>query len=121
MPSIQPRKQRKARFAAPLHARHRLVAAHLSKEARQKLGTKRRSLPLRKGDRVKVLRGEHKGKTGKVARVSLSSLKAFVEGVVVKEAKGTEKLCPIDPSNLLILEADVADKQRAEVLGRSRK
>lgn len=97
------------------------MAAHLSKEARAKLGTARRSLPLRKGDKVKVMRGEHKGKIGKVARIDLSSLKAYVEGVVVKEAKGTEKLCPIDPSNLLILEADMTDKRRAEVLDRSRK
>jgi len=76
---------------------------------------------LRKGDRVKVLRGDHKGKTGKVVRVDLSKLKAFVEGVVAKEAKGTEKLSPIDPSNLIILEASTGDKERAAVLERSRK
>ena len=54
--SKQPRKQRKYRAEAPLHVKHKLVSANLSKELRKKYG--RRSFPLRKGDTVLVKREE---------------------------------------------------------------
>lgn len=119
--SKQPRKQRKERFQSPLHLKRKMLAAHLSKEAREKLKTKRRSLVVRKGDKVKVLRGDKKGHVGKVARVDIKKIKVFVEGVTSREAKGTEKLAPVDPSNLLIIEAGASDKERLSVLERSKK
>lgn len=120
MDSIQPRKQRKYRYNAPLHARKRMVAAHMSKELRAKLSTKRRSAPLRKGDRVKVMVGDSFGKVGKVVDVDLSSLSVFVEGITQRNAKGIEKPIPIDPSNLLLLEGDFS-KDRLSMIQRSGK
>jgi len=119
--SKQPRKQRKARFEARLHERQHLVHAHLSKELRAKLKTKRRSLEIRKGDRVKILRGERKGKSGKVTRVDLKELKIYIEGVLNRKAKGNEIPAPVDPSNVVIVEADFGDKWRKKVLERSAK
>lgn len=119
--SSQPRKQRKARFEARLHERQKMVCVHVGKELRGRLNTKRRSLPVRKGDKVKVMRGKNKGKTGKVSRVDLNSLKVFVEGLVARKARGTEELAPIDASNLLLIEADFGDKQRKAILERSAK
>lgn len=52
--SKQPRKQRKARYNAPLHIRHKFMSAALSDELRDKYG--KRSFPLRKGDTVRVVR-----------------------------------------------------------------
>ena len=106
----QPRKQRRFRFRAPLHVRQKMVAAHLSKELREEF--KRRSLPVRKGDRVRILRGKFKGKEGVVARVDLRRLKVFVEGITRKKADGSEVLFPLDPSNLLIIEVDRSDERR---------
>jgi len=106
----QPRKQRRFRFNAPLHVRQKMVAAHLSKELREEF--KRRSLPVRKGDRVRILRGKFKGKEGVVARVDLRRLKVFVEGITQKKADGSEVLFPLDPSNLLIIEVDRSDERR---------
>ncbi|MCD6381372.1 MAG: 50S ribosomal protein L24, partial [Candidatus Aenigmarchaeota archaeon] len=57
--SKEPRKQRKYRYNAPLHIRQKLVSAHLTKELRNELGI--RSLPVRKNDRVKIMRGKFKG------------------------------------------------------------
>ncbi len=119
--SSKPRKQRKARYDACLHERQKMVCVHVSKELREKLKTKRRSLPVRKGDRVKIMRGENKGKSGKVSRVELNSLKVFVEGIAIRKAKGAEELIPLDASNLLLLEADFNDKQRKAILDRSAK
>jgi large subunit ribosomal protein L24 len=38
--SIQPRKQRKARYNAPAHARGKYLSASLSKDLREKVGKK---------------------------------------------------------------------------------
>ena len=118
--SIQPRKQRKFRYNAPLHLRKKMVSAHLSKELRAKLATKKRNAPLHKGDKVKLMRGENKGKSGKVIEVDLAALKVFVEGITRRNAKGVEKLVPLDPSNLLLLEGEFT-KDRLAMAQRSGK
>lgn len=118
--SIQPRKQRKFRYNAPLHLRKKMVAVHVGKELAAKLSTKRRSVPARKGDKVLVMRGEHKGHTGKILKVSLSDLKVYVEGVSQRNAKGVEQLKPVDPSNLLIVEGEFV-KDRLAMIQRSGK
>jgi large subunit ribosomal protein L24 len=116
----KPRTQRKAVYELALHERRPLVSAHLSKELKAKLGTKARSMPLRKGDRVKIMRGSHKGKTGKITEVDLRSTMAFVEGIFARKAKGGEKPLPLQPSNLLILEGDFSDKERKAALDRKK-
>jgi len=90
------------------------MSAHLSKELREKY--KRRSLPIRKGDEVKINVGEYKGKTGKVLRVGLKKYKVYVEGITRKKTVGTEALVPIHPSNLTIINLDLSDKRRLEKL-----
>ena len=118
--SKQPRKQRKFRYNAPLHLRKKMVAVHVSKELRAKLTTKRRSVSAHKGDRVKVMVGEFRGKMGKIIEVDLNTLKIFVEGVTRRNAKGIEKLVAIDPSNLLLLEGEFT-KNRLAMIQRSGK
>ena len=118
--SRQPRKQRKARYAAPLHERQKLAHAHISKEARKKHGVKRRSVAVRAGDKVKIVRGKFRSHTGKVSSVDLKDLKVYVEGAVARKAKGAEVLAAIEPSNLVILEMDMSDKKRKELLERNK-
>ena len=118
--SIQPRKQRKFRYNAPLHLRRKMVAVHVSKELAARLSTGRRSVPVHKGDKVKLMRGEHKGHTGKVTEVDLSRLKVFVEGASRRNSKGIEKPYPLDPSNLLLLEGEFV-KDRLAMIQRSAK
>lgn len=118
--SKQPRKQRKFRYNAPMHQRRKMVAVHVSKELRAKLSTRRRSVQAHKGDRVKVMRGSHKGKAGKIIEVDLSTLKVYVEGVGRRNAKGVEQLSPVDPSNLLLLEGEFV-KDRLAMVQRSGK
>lgn len=98
--SSLPRKQRLARYEAPLHIRQKQVAAHLSKELRT--AQKKRSAQVHKGDTVKILRGRFYGRSGKVIDVNLSARTVSVEGVNVKKQSGKEIPAPIDPSNVLI-------------------
>ena len=110
MGSKQPRKQRKYRYNAPLHVRHKLVSATLSKELRKEVG--RRSVPIRKGDEVEIMRGSFDGFKGAVERVDLRNLKVYVEGANAKKVDGTEVAKPIDPSNVRITKLNLDDKMR---------
>ncbi|MEM0480965.1 MAG: 50S ribosomal protein L24 [Candidatus Aenigmatarchaeota archaeon] len=112
--SKKARKQRKRLKEAKWHERHKLLSAHLSKELREKY--KRRSFPIRAGDEVLIMRGDYKGKKGKVVKVDYKKLKIYVEGITVKRADGTEKLVPIHPSNVMIVNLNLSDKKRIEKL-----
>jgi len=100
--SRKPRTQRKFRYTAPIHLRKSFVHAHLSKELRTK--TKKRAVQVKKGDKVRIMRGKFKGKKGKITKVSIVDSKIFVEGATLKKANGKEVFYPIDPSNVMIIE-----------------
>lgn len=108
--SSQPRKQRLARILAPHHQARKQMASHLSEELLLKYN--RRSLTAITGDEVRVLRGDHRGKSGRIVEVVVADRKVVVEGVTVKKADGTEKALPVDPSNLLIVKLNLDDKRR---------
>lgn len=114
--SKQPRKQRKFRYQAPLHIRHKLMSVNLGPELREEYG--RRSLPVRKGDTVKVLRGDFKGDEGKVEGVDLKHYRLLVEGLSVQKPDGNQVYHPIHPSNLQIIEMELDDDERNEILER---
>lgn len=114
--SKQPRKQRKARFNAPLHIRHKFMSAPLSGELRDKYG--RRSFPVRKGDTVKIMRGDDKGKEGKVRSINLKEEKITIEGIVIAKSDISEVPRPIRPSNVVITKLELKDKMRENALRR---
>ncbi len=112
--SKQARKQRKYRYNAPLHRRQKLVSAHLDKKLRGE--HKKRSLPLRKGDEIIVMRGEFRGKKAVVSRIDLKKLKIFTEELKRKKVSGQEVSFPIDPSNVKIVKLNMDDKMRKKFL-----
>jgi large subunit ribosomal protein L24 len=116
--SRQPRKQRKFRHNAPMHVRQKFVSAHLSTPLKNRF--EKRSLPLRKGDEVMVMRGGSRGFKGKIERIDLKHERVFIEGLNVKKVDGTEVLKPLRPSNLMITEAKMDDKRRQMIVERSR-
>ena len=111
--SIQPRKERKANYDAPLHKRNTRMAATLSKDLRQDLG--RRSLPVKVGDKVKVLRGDFKDQEGKIEAVNYKKYTVNVEGVTLNKADGTTIFRPVHPSNLMIVDVDLDDERRSKL------
>lgn len=112
--SSQPRKQRLALYNQPHHVARKAMASHLSEELLLKYN--RRSLTVIMGDDVKVLRGDHKGKSGKIVAIDVSARKVNVEGVTNKKADGTEVALPVDPSNLVIVKLNLEDKRRVAKL-----
>lgn len=116
--SKKPSKQRKYRYNAPLHIRQKFARVHLSKELRNKYG--RRNIGIKKGDKVTILRGQFKKKTGKVERVSLKKSEVFVAGIELIKKDGAKRQLPIEPSNLVITELNLDDKKRVKALERNK-
>ena len=117
--SKKPKKQRKYIYHAPLHIRHKLVSATLSKELRKKYN--KRSLPIRKGDEIEIITGEFKKKRGKVRKVDLKKLKVYIDGIVRKKVDGTEVQVPFHPSNLKIINLNLEDEKRLKSLKKKEK
>ncbi|MCX8166054.1 MAG: 50S ribosomal protein L24 [Acidilobaceae archaeon] len=114
--SSQPRKVRAALREAPLHKRQKLMTAPLSPELRDKLGIKR--LPVRKGDKVRIMRGDFAGQEGTVVKVNLRRVRIFVDGVTRKKLDGTPRFVPIHPSKVMIVSLDLKDERRKEIIER---
>lgn len=108
--SRKPRKQRKYLANAPLHTKQKFTHSHLSRELRKKYG--RRTTGLRKGDKVKILRGQFKKHEGKVDKIDLKNTRIFVSGIEITKKDGTKKLLPVHPSNLMVTELNLDDKFR---------
>jgi large subunit ribosomal protein L24 len=110
MLSSKPRKSRKAFMEMPSHKRVKKVSGHASEKVKKETG--KRAVSLRKGDIVKVVRGNFKGKTGKIVNINHAKLKITIDGVKRKKSDGTEILMPIDPSNIIVQELDKSDAKR---------
>lgn len=116
--SKNPGKKRKYQYHAPSHLRRKFLSAHLSKELIKKYS--RRSIPLRKGDTVKVMKGDQKGKTGKVTRLNLQKYKVYIEGITNLRKDGTQNPRALESSNLLVTSLNLEDRKRAAILKRTR-
>ena len=114
--SKQPRKQRKYLANAPLHIKKTFMASNLSKELRTKY--KKRNLTVRKGDKVKVMRGQFKGKSGKINRINLRKTLVYIDGIEITKREGTRIFHPVHPSNLRIEDLNLDDKKRQKILQR---
>ena len=114
MISVKPNIQRRSVGQADLSQRRDMLAAHLSKELRKQY--KRRSMSVRKGDEVKIIRGEHSGKTGEIINIDLKKYKIFVSGVTIKRTIGTEKQVAVEPSNVVITSMKLDDNMRQRIL-----
>jgi len=75
-----------------------------------------RSIRVRKGDTVKVVRGQNKGKTATVERVSPQYGKVYLGGIENVRKDGTKSLVAFQPSNVIITDLDLSDKKRAAKL-----
>ncbi|POY75173.1 hypothetical protein BMF94_1805 [Rhodotorula taiwanensis] len=113
--SISQRKAHKAHFAAPSSVRRVIMSAPLSKELRAEHGT--RSIPIRKGDEVKIVRGTYKGREGVVTTCQRKNFRIFVEGVSRDKGNGATVPIGVNASNVVINKLKL-DKDRKNILSR---
>lgn len=96
--------------------KQKFMHSHLSKELRKKYD--KRNIGLRKGDKVKIMRGKFKKREGKIENINLKRNRVFVSGIDFAKKDGTKKLLPLQPSNLMITELNLDDKFRQKILER---
>lgn len=114
--SSQKRTQRRNLYQAPSSIRRKIMSCRLTKELRTK--HKVRSLPIRKNDVVKILKGKAKGKTGKVTTVYRRKWVIHVEKITRDKQNGQPVNIPIRPNNCAI-ETLHLDKDRKDLIERA--
>ncbi|MCY3413780.1 MAG: 50S ribosomal protein L24 [Candidatus Heimdallarchaeota archaeon] len=115
--STKPKKQRKYTFNTPKKDVHKIMSAPLSPELRESKGF--RSLPIKKGDEVIIMRGAHAGKKGKVNKVIPSKMRIHVDKVMRGKTDKSEIPVPIHPSNVMITKyVTKRDKKRMDLINR---
>jgi large subunit ribosomal protein L24 len=91
------------------------LGSHLSDDLILKYGM--RSISLREGDTVEVMRGGSKGKSGKVMKVDRKRSLVSIDGITIAKADGTMKERWIHPSNLRVTKLNLQDPWRRRKLG----
>lgn len=108
--SKQPRKQVKFRANAPNHIKRTFMGATLDKPLREKYGM--RSIAVRKGDEVKVMRGKFAKKQGKVGNVDVKHTRIEIDGLQRSKTGGEKLITWFHPSNVKIIILDEKDNRR---------
>ena len=116
MKTTKPGKQRKRMYQAPLNERYRRFSASLSSKLKKSHNTN--SVPLRSGDTVMIMRGDHKGSEGKVTQIDRKSYRVFVEGITREKVDGTTTFIPFHPSKVMVTKLNLDDKWRKKILER---
>lgn len=108
--SSQVRKQRKYVHNAPLHVRNKLLNAHLSKELRTKYG--KRSMTVKKGDEVSVMRGSFAKKKAKITIVDYKRGRIVLEGITRTKKDGSKSPVYFKAHALSLISVGTDDKKR---------
>ena len=95
-----------------------MMSCHLSKDLNTKYEV--RSIPVRKGDTVKVMCGNFKNQEGKVQSVYRRRRCLYIEKVVKEKGNGQQAQIPVHPSNCLITTLKL-DKDRKRILDKKKR
>ena len=110
------RVQRKYALGAPSSVKRKLMSCHLAKALRDQY--KIRSLPIKRGDEVKILKGKAKGKSGKVVQVYRKRNCIYVDKVQREKQNGQTVFLPIKPC-YCVVEKLLINKDRSKIIERN--
>ena len=110
--SSKPSRQRAALYKTHAARRHMLLSASLSTELKTSQG--RNSYPVRKGDTVKIMRGDFAGIEGKITKIDTKRQRLFIEGVSREKVAGTSTNVSVHSSKVTITKLNLDDKWRAD-------
>lgn len=96
------------------HQLDKMLGAALSDELREQY--KKRTVRVVKGDSVMVVRGEYKGRGGKVEEVNTERGTLHIEGMQREKIRGGQVKVPIHTSNVKITALNLQDKFRSNKL-----
>ena len=112
--TTKPSKQRRLAALATEKDLQRQMRGNLSEKLREKYGI--RSVSVRKGDTVKILRGDFAGIEGKVIETDRRSQRVTVEGVTREKVSGEQTRVPVHVSKITVTSLDMGDRWRSEKL-----
>jgi large subunit ribosomal protein L24 len=108
--SKSPRKQRRQIRNAALHQRKDLLKCRLDEFLQEEYGL--RSLVVKKGDTVRIMRGQFRDTEGKVTKVSYKNSRVFLDNATITKADGKEASVPVHPSNLMLVKLELDDERK---------
>ncbi|MGA8663470.1 MAG: 50S ribosomal protein L24 [Thermoplasmata archaeon] len=109
-----PRRQRRAVYNADTFERRLRMTVPLSRELRSRFHV--RSVPLRKGDTVRVMKGSFIGREERVAKMDRRSYTVTLDNVTLKTGEEKLKPLPVRTNHLLIIRLNLADAWRRKSL-----
>ncbi|MFX1261208.1 MAG: 50S ribosomal protein L24 [Promethearchaeota archaeon] len=108
--SKSPGKQRRRMYKSPLHSHKKMMKCRLDEFLREEYGL--RSLVVKKGDLVRVMRGQFRDTEGKIVRVDYRGVRVYLESATTTKADGKEAQVPIHPSNLMLVKLELDDDRK---------
>jgi large subunit ribosomal protein L24 len=108
--SKAPRKQRRRILNAPIHERKNLLKARLDEFLQEEYGL--RSLVVKKGDLVRIMRGQFRDTESKVTLVSYRKGVVYLDNTTITKADGKEAAVPIHPSNIMLVKLEMDDERK---------
>ncbi|MDH4213139.1 MAG: 50S ribosomal protein L24 [Candidatus Odinarchaeota archaeon] len=105
-----PRKQRRQVQQSSMHERRNLLNCRLDEFLQEEYGL--RSLLVKKGDLVKIMRGQFRDTEGKVVRVDHKNIRVHLDSATVTKSDGKEVNSPIHPSNLMLVKLEIDDERK---------
>ena len=113
--SKSPRKQRRLIYKSPLHTHKKMLKCRLDEFLREEYAM--RALVPKKGDLVRIMRGQFRDTEGKIVGIDYSKIRVYVDSATSTKADGKEVQIPMHASNLMIVKLDL-DDDRKEILQR---
>ena len=112
---VKPTKMRNRMiYQATFQTRSKQLGSPLSKDLQKKYGKK--STRAVEGDTITILRGEFKGVSGKITKISKEKTSVTVEGVKKEKTKGDKFDVYIHTSNVVVTALNTTDKWRISKL-----
>ena len=112
---VKPTKMRNRMiYQATFQTRSKQLGSQLSKDLQKKYSKK--SVRAVEGDSITILRGEFKGVSGKITKISKEKTSVTVEGVKKEKTKGDKFDVYIHTSNVVVTALNTSDKWRISKL-----
>jgi len=72
-----------------------------------------RSLVPKKGDLVRIMRGQFRDTEGKIVHIDYSKIRIMVDSATTTKSDGKEVQIPMHPSNLMLVKLELDDDRKA--------
>lgn len=108
--SKSPRKQRQKVRSAVHHEKKKLLKCRLDEFLQEEYGL--RSLVIKKGDLVRIMRGQFRDTESKVTKVSYRKGVVYLDSTTITKSDGKEATVPVHPSNLMLVKLELDDERK---------